>query len=326
MNQIYVEHGFTASDYPNGKAHPQVLYLDTPPKYSVALHFYIFISIHLLNHITLSSSIFTYLLDLNILANPGHVHFYVSTRPKYSCTSLPPQILLINSTKIFVHILDKSTNILLHPWHLHFYVSTRPKYSCASSTPTFQLTSLAKIFLLILDTSISTYLLDQLILVHPWHIHISTYLLDQNILVHPRHLNFNESYGLKYSFPSLTPPFLHIYSTKIFLHILKTSISTYQFDQNILAHPVHLNFYVFTWSKYSCASLTPPLLCICSTKIFLRILDTSTKYSIPSPTPPFLRIYSTKNILAHPLTPPFLRIYPSKIFLLSWTPPSLHIH
>ena len=67
------------------------------------------------------------------------------------------------------------------------------------------------------------------------------------------------------------------YSTKIFLPILETSISTYQLDQNILVYPQHFNFYVSTRPKYSCASI---------------------KYSCASLTLPFLRIYSTKNSCA----------------------------
>ena len=52
-----------------------------------------------------------------------------------------------------------------------------------------------------------------------------------------------------------------------------TSISTYPLDQNIRAHPRHLNFYVPTRPKYSCASLTPPFLRTYSTKIFLCTLN-----------------------------------------------------
>ena len=56
-----------------------------------------------------------------------------------------------------------------------------------------------------------------------------------------------------------------------------SSISTYQLDQNIRAHPRHLNFNACTRPKYSCAPSIPPFLGICtySTKIFLRFLDSS---------------------------------------------------
>ena len=69
-----------------------------------------------------------------------------------------------------------------------------------------------------------------------------------------------------------------------------TSISTYPLDQNICAHPRHLNFYVSTRPKYSCASLTPPFLRTYSTKIFLRTLDS------------YMSMYMyllNQNILAH---------------------------
>ena len=69
--------------------------------------------------------IFTYLLNHNILAHPRLLHFYVSTRPKYS-SRIPDTStsLRIYSTKIFLRIPDTST----------FYVSTPPKYSCALSS------------------------------------------------------------------------------------------------------------------------------------------------------------------------------------------------
>ena len=73
----------------------------------------------------------------------------------------------------------------------------------------------------------------------------------------------------------LTPPFLCIYSTKIFLRISDTSISTYLLNQNILVHLWHLHFYVSTQPKYSCAPPTPPFLLIYSTKIYLRIPNTT---------------------------------------------------
>ena len=77
-----------------------------------------------------------YVCTINILLHLLHSHFYVSTRPKYSCASLKHPFLRIFSTKIFfctsiaTYLLDQ--NILLHPSHLHFYESTWPKYSFAS--------------------------------------------------------------------------------------------------------------------------------------------------------------------------------------------------
>ena len=138
-------------------------------------------------------------------------------------------------------------------WHLHFYVSTRPKYSIASSTHPFLRTYLTRIFSRILETNISSD------------------LLDQNILSDPRHLNFFVSTWPEYSIGSSTPQFLRIYSTRIFYRILDTSISSDLLDQNILSDPRHLNFFVSTRPEYSIASLTPPSLCINSTKIFVRI-------------------------------------------------------
>ena len=150
------------------------------------------------------------------------------------------------------------------------------------------------------------------------------FLLDRNILSHPRHLYFFVSTQPEYSIATSTPPFLRIYSTKIFYCILDTSSSSYVLNQNVLSHPRHLYFFISTRPKYSIASSTPPLLCINSTRIFHRILDklhffvsTQPEYSIASLTPPFLRIYSTKifvcirdssiftyqvdqNILSHP--------------------------
>ena len=131
------------------------------------------------------------------LAHPRHFHFYVSTRPKYSCATLTP----------------------------YFYVSTWSKYSCASLTTQFLFIYSTKIFLRIPNTSISMYLLDQNVLAHLWH-------LNSYISAQP-----------KYSCTSLTPPFLQIYSTKI-----------------LLLHLWHLHFYISTWPKYSCASLTLPFL------------------------------------------------------------------
>ena len=174
--------------------------------------------------------------------------------------------------------------------------------------------------------------------------------LDRNILAHPWHLNFYVPTRPKYSCAYLTPPFLCIFLTDIFLcpwHLnfyvptwpkyscayLTPPFSTYLLDRNTLAHPWHLNFYVPTRPKYSCAYLTPPFLG-----------TTQPQYSCASLTPQGLRSYSTKifisistylldrNILAHPQhlhfyvssrptysgaspTPLFLHIFSSKIFL-----------
>ena len=77
----------------------------------------------------------TYLLDQNILAHPWHLHFYVPSRPKYSCALSIPTFLrtCTSSTKIFLRTLDSSIstyqldhNILAHPRFLHFYVPSRP--------------------------------------------------------------------------------------------------------------------------------------------------------------------------------------------------------
>ena len=314
----------------------------------------IFLCIH-------DTSISTYLLDLNILSHPWHLHFFISTWPEYSIASSTPPFLCIYSTRIFHRIIDTTIstyllhqNILSHPWHLHFYVSTQPKYSIASSTHPFLCIYLTRIFYRILDTSISSY------------------QLDRNILSRPRHLKIFVSTRPKYYIGSLTPPFLRIYLTEVFFCILHTSNSLYLLNQNILSHPWHRHFFVSTGHN-SIASLTPPFLCIYSTKIFYRILDTSIslflldrnivshprhlqffvstqpKYSLPSLTPPFLHIYWTqfycildtsislylldRNILSHPrhlhffvstrpkyciasLAPQFLCIYSTRIFFL----------
>ena len=126
------------------------------------------------------------------------------------------------SSKILVYVFG-SIRILVHffgsmeiPVHffgsfripVHFYVSTRTKYSCPPTTPTFLCIYSTKIFLHIPDISISTYLLDQNILLHPWHV------------------NFYVSSWPKYSCTSTTFPFLRIYSTV-----------------NILAHLRNLLYY-----------------------------------------------------------------------------------
>ena len=248
----------------------------------------------------LNTSFSKYLLAQNILSHPWQPCFYISTLPRYSFASLTPL----------------------------FYVSTQPKYSCASMTSTFSCINLTNIFFCIPDTPISTYPLDQSILAHPQHLHLyvstrpkyscasstspslrvysaktfflsldtlnSTYLLHQNIRAHASHLN------------------------KIFVHIPVRFISTYLLGQNILAHPWHLNFYVPTWSKYSCAPLILPFLCTCTC---------SNKYSCAPSIPLFLGIYRPNhswpltllnssistylldhNILAHPR---FLHFYVS---------------
>ena len=193
--------------------------------------------------------------------------------------------------------------------NFHFFISTRQEYSVASLTPPFLRTYSTWIFNPILNTSISLYLLDWNILLHPWHLNffvstgqeysiasstppflhtystrifnrildtsITSYLLDRSILLHPRQLHFFVSTLPKYSFASSTPPFLRTYSTRIFYRVLNTSISTYLLDQNIFSYPWHINFNVSTRPEYSIASSTTPFLRIYSTRIFHRILDTS---------------------------------------------------
>ena len=268
----------------------------------------------------LDNSISSYLLDQNILSHPRHHNFFVSTRPEYSIASSTPQFLriLLNRnnlshpwhlkffrvylTRIFYRILNTSPSLYLldrniyripdtsissdllhqnipsHPWHLHSLVSTRPEYSIASLTPPFLLIYSTTIFYWILDTSIALYLLNQNIPSHPWHLH------------------FYVTTRPKYSFASVTPPFLCIKWTKIFFCILNTSISTYLLDQDILLHPWHLYFDASTRPRYSFASLTPPLLSMYSTKIFVCILDTSISMHLLN-----------NNILAHRWHLSFLR-------------------
>ena len=130
----------------------------------------------------------------------------------------------------------------------------------------------------------------------------------------PQVRKYLRSIRIQYSCASLTPPFLRIYSTLLFLRILDNSISTYLLDSKILAHP---------------------FLRIYSTVIFLRILDTSiSMYLLDSNilAHPFLRIYLTviflrilntsistylldSSIVAHSSTTPFLRIYSTVLFL-----------
>ena len=189
----------------------------------------------------------------------SHVFLIQNLRVKFwkiffSITSTEQNHLLVyDKTDVF------DQNILLHPRHLHFFVSTRPEYSIASLTPPFLCTYSTRIFYRILDISISTYLLDQNTLAHLFlrinltkiflrtlDTSFSTYLLNQNILAHPWHLHFFVPTRPEYSIASLTPPFIRIYSTRIFYRILDISISTYLLDQNILSHPRDLHFYVST--------------------------------------------------------------------------------
>ena len=157
-------------------------------------------------------------------------------------------------------------------------------------TPPFQRINRTKIFLRIIKTTISTNLLDQNICSSltlqflrvysmDFCIHdtsISTYQLDQNILSHPQQLNFFVSTRPKYSIASSTSPFLHIYSTRIFAHILNTSISSHQeLDRSILLHARKVNFFVSTRPKHSFSSSTTPFDRIHLTTIFNRILYTS---------------------------------------------------
>ena len=139
------------------------------------------------------TSISMYQLDQKNFTHLWHLNLYVSTQPKYSCASLTPQFLRIYLTKIFLcisditismYLLDKIFLRISDTWFLLIYltkiflcisditisyVSPRPKYSWASLTLPFLCIYLTKIFLRIPDTSISTYLLHQNILAHPWH-------------------------------------------------------------------------------------------------------------------------------------------------------------
>ena len=94
-----------------------------------------------------------YLLDHNILAHPRFLHFYVPTRPYYSCAPLIPPFLRFYSTITFLLTRDTSISMYL----------------------------LDKILLRFLDSSIFTYLLDHhakwcnvceclryLVLCYPW--------------------------------------------------------------------------------------------------------------------------------------------------------------
>ena len=305
-------------------------------------------------------SISAYLLDQNIPSHPWHLHFFASTRPEYSIVSSTPQFLRIYSTRIIHRIPDTSISLYLldqnnpsHPRHLHFFVPTWPEWSVASLTPQFLRFFSTEIFYRILDTSISSYLLDQNIQLHPRQFHffvstrpeysiasstppflrifstriiyriidkfISLYLLDQNILSDPRHLHFFVPSRPEHSIASLKTQFLCIYSTEIFHCILDTSCSSYLLDQNILSHPLQIHFFVSTRPEYSIASLTPPFFHIYSTEVFSRIRDTFISTD-----------QLDRNILSHPLhlhffvptrpeysiassTPQFLRILNTSI-------------
>ena len=83
----------------------------------------------------------------------------------------------------------------------------------------------------------------------------------------------------------------------------------YLLNQNILAHPWHLHFYVHVPAqrKYSCAHLIPPFLRIYLTIIFFLNLD----YSIST-------YLLDHNILAHPLTPPVSTYQLDRNILAHW--------
>ena len=217
-----------------------------------------------INIVSWNTSISTYPLDQNILLHLWHLHFYVSTGPKYSCASSKPQFLRSHPWHLYFYISIQSKNIFSHLWHLHFYVSTQPKYSIASSTPQYLRIYLTEIFYRILNTSISLYLLDQNEQSHPWQ------------------LNFFVSTRPKYSIASSTPQFLCIYLTRIFYRILNISISSYLLNRSILLHPRQLHFFVSTRPEYSFACSTPPFLRTYSTRIFYRTLETSISLYLPN--------------------------------------------
>ena len=164
------------------------------------------------------------------------VHFLGSFRILvHFFSSLRILVHFFGSIRILDHFIGSTRFrfiFLVHSESLHFYVLTWPKYSCASLTFEFLRIYLTKIFLSIPDTSISTYLLDQNIHAHPWFRQIYVHVPAQ----------------LKYSCAHSIPPFLRIYSTKIFMRTLGSAISTYMYllNQNILAHTRFLHFYVST--------------------------------------------------------------------------------
>ena len=171
----------------------------------------------------LDTSISSFLLDRNILSHPWHLHFFVSTRPEYSIASSTIPFLRIFSTRIIYRIIDRfisldllDQNILSDPRHLHFFVPSRPEHSIAALKTQFPCIYSTERFHCILDTSCSSYLLDQNILPHPLQIHFlriySTRIFKGASLTPPTRP--------KYSFASVTPPFLRIKCTKIFFCIL----------------------------------------------------------------------------------------------------------
>ena len=208
--------------YQNILSHPWKLnfFVSTRPKYSHCIvDTFMFYRINSTKNILSLSSTPPFLRiysTRSILSHPWHLHFFTSTRPKYSLASVTPSFLRINSTKIFFCILDTSIstyqlnqnilshpwhfnffvstrpdNILSYPWHINFYVSTRPEYSIASSTTTFLCFYSSRIFYRILDTSIS------IVSTRPKYSYriratppFLSYLLDQNNPSHPRHLHF----------------------------------------------------------------------------------------------------------------------------------------
>ena len=239
-----------------------------------------------------------YKCRIYLVVHRQHIHFYISTRPKYSFSSLTSPFLHDNSTKTFFRIHDTSIsmyqldqNIFLNPQHLNFYVTTLPKYSVAYVTPPFLCINSTKIFFCILNNSLSTYQLDRNILSHPWHLHLYV------------------STRPKYSFASLTSPFIHVHWAKIFFRIRDTSISLYQLDQKNLLHPQHLNIYVSThllshpWHLHFYVSSRPrffpwhllfnvatwPKYLFASSKLHFNV-STPPKYSFAPLTPPFLCI------------------------------------
>ena len=143
------------------------------------------------------------------------VHFSGSLRIRvhFSIQSVSRFIFLVQSESRFIFSVHSESRFIFSVHsksHLHIYVPTRPKYLCASPTFEFLRISSTKIFFLIPDTSISTYLLDQNILAHPRFLHFYIHVPPQP----------------KYSCAHLIPPFLRIYSTKIFLLTGRTAIAT----------------------------------------------------------------------------------------------------
>jgi hypothetical protein len=146
----------------------------------------------------------------------------------------------------------------------------------------------------------SAYLLNKNILLHPCSLN-SVYLLDQNILAHPLSIKFYIPTWQKYSSAPSFFQSLHTYLTKIFKRTLFLSNSTYLLDEDILAHPLSIKFYVPTWQKHSSAPSFYQILRTYSTKFssapsFYWILCTySTKKSSAPSFYQILRTYSTKK-------------------------------